>query len=69
MNDQLFEVFFSLLTDGELISASINGAIPCTRIELLFVCLISIFFDVNERVLAGRDDVFEQSTFNHGLIS
>jgi hypothetical protein len=62
-------IFFSLLTVGELISASINGAMPCTRIELLLLCLISIFCDVNERVLAGKDDTVEQSTFNHGLIS
>jgi hypothetical protein len=39
---------------------------PCRRIELLFECLISIFFDVNERILAGEVDV-EQSIFNHGL--
>jgi hypothetical protein len=40
---------------------------PCRRIELLFECLISIFCDVSERVLAGKDDVVEQSPFNHGL--
>lgn len=60
---------FSLLTKWELISASINGAMPCRRIELLFECLISIFCDVSERVLAGKDDVVEQSPFNHGLWS
>jgi len=37
--------------------------------ELLLVCLISIFCDVNERVLAGRDGTVEHPTFNHGLIS
>jgi hypothetical protein len=39
---------------------------PCTRIELLCDGLISIFCDVNERVLACEEDV-EQPTFNHGL--
>ncbi len=42
---------------------------PCRRMELLLVCLISIFFDVNERVLAGKDGDVEHPTFNHGLIS
>ena len=58
-----------LRTVCDRISASTNGAMPCTRIVLLLPRLISIFCDVNERVLAGRDDIAEQSTFNHGLIS
>jgi hypothetical protein len=58
-----------LLTIGELISALTCGGIPCGRIKLLLIGFISIFWDVNERVLAGRDDDVEQSTFNHGLIS
>jgi hypothetical protein len=42
---------------------------PFRRMEFLLVCFISIFCDVNERVLAGSDDVVEQATFNHGLVS
>lgn len=62
-------MYISLLTIWEFNSACTCGAIPCTRIKLLLVCFISIFCDVNERVLAGSDDDVEQSIFNHGLIS
>ena len=58
-----------LLTVWAWSSASIKGAMPCKRVGLLWLRLMSIFCDVKDRVLAGTGELVVEWTFNHGLIA